>query len=98
MPTVDPPVVEAFKKVKKDTSMDFNTLSIKLDATGEVCSDNNLCCCFLYTQFQYRLLKLTSSIRTCAPSNLQKSCLRLLLDFLSFHSNSLSPMGAYSTR
>jgi hypothetical protein len=36
MPTVDPAVVEAFKKVKKDTSMDFNTLSIKLDATGEV--------------------------------------------------------------
>lgn len=36
MPTVDPAVVEAFKKVKKDTSIDWNTLSIKLDAGGEV--------------------------------------------------------------
>ena len=38
MPSVDPAVVEAFKKVKKDTSMDWNTMSIKLDAAGEVCS------------------------------------------------------------
>ena len=36
MPEVDPAVVEAFKKVKKDTSIDWNTLSIKLDAGGEV--------------------------------------------------------------
>ena len=36
MPTVDPAVIEAFKKVKKDTSQDWNTLSIKLDASGEV--------------------------------------------------------------
>jgi hypothetical protein len=40
MPEVDPAVVDAFKKVKKDTSMDWNTLSIKLDASGEV----NPCC------------------------------------------------------
>jgi hypothetical protein len=47
MPSVDPAVVEAFKKVKKDTSMDWNTMSIKLDAAGEVCSIQHRCFCSL---------------------------------------------------
>ena len=47
---------------------------------------------------QCRMQYSTSTIRTCVPINLQKSCPRLPLGFSSFLSSTPSPMDACSTR